>query len=264
MINVPKTVSNEVISAINALIYESDKFRDWNSPKIQAINDAIGQLQKVDARAAFVARGHLAAICGMLEDVDTFFRKALLHPDQASTKHEYWVALANVGLYSKASELGSWLLDSKRGFFGEVWERAASFGQILAVLDHLSEARKTYREELAKEDFSSIELAAKLMRINGLQDHDVIFFLDLMGEVQRAHGMMFSGEFVAQLRVMTPPEESAYIYFTVGAEAGAVEVRAMNRELARLIVEKAPEGAFPKGLVTTFEKSQPQAVRAAA
>jgi hypothetical protein len=44
----------------------------------------------------------------------------------------------------------------------------------------------------------------------------------------------------------------------------AQEIHAMNRQLARLIVEKLPEGAFPKGIVASFAKAPPVELRAVA
>src|SRR5712691_11723019 len=156
MILVPQTIATEVGDALNALIRQSDKFRNWDDPEVQNLVRAIQKLQKVDARAAFVRFGALAAICGNVDDVFEYYRKALLLPGELETKHEYWISLANAGLYSKAQEIGRWLLDPKRGFFLRSWEQAISLGEIAEVWSRLSDAKKTY-PELSEVDFSALE-----------------------------------------------------------------------------------------------------------
>src|SRR6266705_4809577 len=163
MILVPQTIATEVGDAVNALIRKSDKFRNWDDPEVQTVVREIKKLQKVDAREAFVKFGSLAAICGNVEDVFTYYHKALLLPGELETKHEFWVSLANAGLYSKAQEIGSWLLDPRRGFFPKIWQQSVSLGKILEVWNRLSDARRTY-PDLGEIDFSSVESAAAVMQ----------------------------------------------------------------------------------------------------
>jgi len=122
---------------------------------------------------------------------------------------------------------------------------------------------KTY-PELSEVDFSALKGIALLMEARGLTDQDVISVLDLMGEIQRAHRIMFSGGLVSILKVMRPPEDPPYLYFTIQLDASVDEIHAMNRELARLVVERLPEGAFPQGMVASFAKAYPVELRAAA
>jgi hypothetical protein len=263
MINVPQTVATETADALNALVSESDRFRNRNDAKVQTLVRTIEKLQKVDARAAFANLGFLAAICGNVDDVLEYFTKALRLPGEAETKHEFWVSLLNAGLYAKAQEVGSWLLDPKKGFFPKVWQRAVGLGQVLEVWNRLSDAKKTY-PDLSQIDFSTVESAVAMMGAHRLSDQDIGSVLDLMGEIQRAHRIMFSGELVSILRVMRPPEDPAYLYFTIPLDAGVDEIHAMNRELARLVVERIPEGAFPQGMVASFAKAHPVELLAAA
>jgi len=263
MIYVPQTLATETVEALNALIRESDRFRDWNAGEIQALVRALEKLQKVDAREAFVRLGAIAAICGNVDDVFDYFNKALRLPGELETKHEFWVSLGNAGLYSKAHEIGSWLLDPRRGFFQKVWQRAVNMGHVLEVWDRLSGAKKTY-PDLSEVDFSTVENAVALMRANGLSDQNIVSVLDVMGEIQRAHRIMFAGELCAILRVMRPPDDPAYLYFAMPLEASVDEIHAMNRELAKLVVERLPEGAFPQGLVASFAKAYPIELLAAA
>ena len=263
MIHVPQTLATEAVEALNALIRESDRFRDWNAPEIQALVRALEKLQKVDAREAFVRLGSIAAICGDVDGLFEYYKKALLLPGELETKHEFWVSMGNAGLYSKAQEIGSWLLDPKRGFFQQVWQRVVAMGQVLEVWDRLSDAKKTY-PELSQFDFSSVENAVVLMRANGLSDQDIVSVLELMGEIQRAHRIMYSGGLVSILRVMRPPDDPAYLYFTIPLNASVGEIHAMNRELANLVVKRLPEGAFPQGMAASFAKIEPLALRAAA
>jgi len=263
MIKVPQTLSAETAGALNALISESDRFKDWNSAEIQTLVRAVEKLQKVDAREAFVRFGALAAICGDVDGVFEYYKKALLLPDVLETKHEFWTSLLNAGLYGKAQEIGSWLLDAKRGFFQKVWQQAVAAGQVLEVWNRLSDAKRTY-PELSELDFSSVENAVAVMRAHGLTDSDIGSVLDLMGEIQRAHSIMFSGVFVSILRVMRPPEDPPYIYFTIQLDASVDEIHALNRELARLVVERLPEGSYPQGMVASFAKAYSVELRAAA
>jgi hypothetical protein len=263
MIIVPQTLASETVEALNALINESDRFRDWNASEIQTLVRAIEKLQKVDAREAFVRLGALAAICGNVEGVLEYFRKALLLPGAPATKHEFWASLVNAGLYGKAQEIGSWLLDPKRGFFPKVWQLAVSSGQVLDVWNRLPDAKKTY-PDLSQIDFSAIENAVAVMGTNGLSDQDIVSVLDLLGEIQRAHRIMFSGRLVSILKVIRPPEDPAYLYLTMPLDASVDEIHAMNRELARLVVERLPEGAFPQGMVAAFAKAYLTELRAAA
>ena len=263
MIKVPQTLANETVEALNALINESDRFRDWNAAEIQTLVRAIEKLQKVDARQAFVRLGSLAAICGNVDGVLEYHRKALLLPGAPETKHEFWLSLGNAGLYGKTQEIGSWLLDPKRGFFPKVWQSAVSLGQVLEVWDRLPDAKKTY-PDLSQVDFSAVENAVAVMGAHGLSDKAIVSVLDLMGEIQRAHRIMFSGELVSILRVMRPPEDPAYLYFAIPLDASVDEIHAMNRELAKLVVERLPEGAFPQGMVAAFAKAYLIELRAAA
>lgn len=263
MNNVPKTLSDEVVGAINALIHGSDRFRDWSSTEVQSLRPEIKRLQKVDARDAFVRFGALAAICGEVDLMHENFGKALQLPGELATKHEYWVSVVNAALYKEAKEIGTWLLDPKRGFFQEIWRKAVCLGQVREVWNRLEEAKRTF-PELSDVDFSGLKQAASVMEQRRLTDNDIISVLDLMGEVQRAHRIMFSGIWVSNLRVIRPPEEPPYLYFTIPLAADVSEIHAMNRELIRLILEKLPDGAFPGGMVSCFAKAHAVELRAAA
>jgi hypothetical protein len=109
MPNIPQTINIEVCNAINALILGSDRFRDRNDDNVKAIVREIEKLKKVDPRQAFVSLGSLSAICGDVDGVVAYHRKALLLPDQAETRFEYCVSLMNAGLYSFAQEIASGL-----------------------------------------------------------------------------------------------------------------------------------------------------------
>ena len=263
MTNLPQTLADEAVDGLNALIEESDRFRDWDSDEIQTLIRLVEKLQKVDAREAFVRFGAIAAICGNVDDVFKFYSKAMHLPGETETKPEFWSSLGNVGLYGKAQEIGTWLLDPKRGFFQKVWSKAVAMGQILEVWNRLTEAKKIY-PELSQVDFSTLESAATLMETLAISDLDVVSILDLMGEIQRAHRIMFSGQLGSMFRVMRPPEDPPYIYITLPMNASFDEIHAMNRELARLVVEKLPEGVFTKGIVTSFAKAYPAEILVAA
>ncbi len=263
MNKVPQTLHKEVTEGINALIYESDRLRDWNAPEIQVLLRRIEKLQKVDAREAFVRFGALAAICGNVDALFEYYRKAVLLPGEAETKHEFWASMGNAGLYSEAQEIGTWLLDPKRGFFPKIWERTVSIGQVLAVWNRLQEAKRTYLD-LSDVDFSLVERAAAVMRERKLTDENIGSILSLMGEIQRAHRIMFSGALASIPKVLRPPEDPPYLYFAMPLNASVGEIHAMNRELARLVVEKVPAAAFPQGLVASFTKARPVELRAAA
>ncbi|HXM83635.1 MAG TPA: hypothetical protein VN929_17115 [Burkholderiales bacterium] len=263
MNQIPQTLGGEVTADINALISESDRLRDWNAPEIQVLLRRIEKLQKVDARDAFVRFGALAAICGNVDALFEYYRKALLLPGEAETKHEIWVSMGNAGLYSQAQEIGTWLLDPKRGFFPKIWEEAVSIGQVLAVWNRLQEAKRTY-PDLSDVDFSLLERAAAVMRERKLTDENIGSILNLMGDIQRAHRIMFSGTLASILKVLRPPDDPPYLYFAMPLDASVGEIHAMNRELARLVVEKLPEGAFPQGMVASFAKAPPVELRAAA
>jgi hypothetical protein len=263
MNNVPQTLVTEAVDALNSLIKESDRFRDWNAPEIQILVRKLEKLQKVDAREAFVRLGALAAICGNVDDVFAYLNKALLLPGELETRPEFWVSLGNAALYGKAHAIGSWLLEPRRGFFPKIWQRAVNMGHVAEVWDRLSDAKKTF-PELSQVDFSIVESAAAVMRANGLSDQNIESVLDVMGEVQRAHRIMFAGQGGARLRVMCPPDDPAYLYFAIPIDAGVEEIHGMNRELARLVVEELPDGVFPQGMVATFAKTDPLALRAAA
>jgi len=263
MIKVPQTLAGETAEALNALIAESDRFRDWNAAEIQSLVRATEKLQKVDARQAFIRFGAIAAICGNVDGLFEYFKKALLLPGELETKHEFFVSLANAGLYGKAQEIGSWLLDPRRGFFPKIWQRAASMGQILAVWNRLPDAKKTY-PDLSDVDFSNLDRAVAVMKQHQLSDQHIVSIFDLMGEIQRAHKIMFSGALISILRVMRPPEDPPYLYFAIPLDANVSEIHAMNRELARVVVAKLPEGAFPHGMVASFAKAHPVELLAAA
>lgn len=264
MIRLPNTLSTEVLEGFNALIHESDQFRDWYSPEIQELVRALDKLQKSDAREAFVLLGSLAAICGDVDGLFQYYEKALRLPDQITTKREFWSSLANAGLYQKAQHLGHWLLDPKRGFFPAIWKQAASIGLILEVRNGLAQATKTY-PELTKLDFSSIDNAARAMDDRGVSDEEIGGVLDLMGNIQRKHRIMFSGQFVTKVNVMRPPEDPPYLYITLSLSTGVDKIHTMNRELAAAIsAEGLLEGAFPQGVVASFAKASEAELRAAA
>ena len=259
----PQTIAKDIAQGINALIAESDRFRDENSPEVRLLSASIEKLQKVDARLAFISRGALAAVCGNVAEVLTCFQKAILLPEVEFTKHEFWATFGNVGLYGKASELGSWLLEPRRNFFPSSWQRAFSFGQILEVSERLPLAMKAY-PELARNDYTLLNEVAAMMHSGHLNDHVLISILDLMGEIQRAHGVMFAGQDAAHAKVIAPPDDPPYLYLSMQIDADVVEIHAMNRELGRAIVERYPFGAFPEGLVAAFTKAHCQVLRAAA
>lgn len=263
MNNLPQTIATEVSDAINALLVKSERFRDWNDAEIQALVPQIENLQKVDAREAFIRFGALAAICGNVDDVFAYYDKALRLPGEAETKHEFWTSMGNAGLYRKAQEIGSWLLDPKRGFFPKVWQQAIGMGKVLEVSNRWSDAKKTY-PDLAGVDFSNVENAVAIMGTHGLRDQDIVSVLDLMGEIQRAHRIMYAGKLVSILRVMCPTDDPPYLYFTIPLDTNVGEIHAMNRDLARLVVERLPEGAFPQGITASFAKAEPLALSAAA
>ena len=100
------------------------------------------------------------------------------------------------------------------------------------------------------------------MKERELSDHDIVSVLDLVGTVQRAHRIMFSGSFVASYRVIRSPEDPPYVYGTMILKANSEEIHAMNRELVRLVA--LTMGAFPRGLVFSFEKDHQVEFRAAA
>lgn len=263
MIKVPQNIGPETTEALNALIAASDKFRDWNSPEIQTLVHATGKLQKADARVAFICRGSLAAICGEVDLVEEYFRKALLLPDTNSTKYEYHIALANAGLYAKAHALGAWLLEPRRGFFPTMWERAISMGQIRAVCKHVADAQRMY-PELLDTSFDVVEKADSVMKERGLTDEAIASVLDCMGVVQRAHRIMFHGQLVAALKIMRPPEDPPYLYLSMALDTDVTEVRRMNRELATAVIEQLPNGIFPPGVVAAFSRGHLTELKAAA
>lgn len=260
---IPETLGRQTADAINALLAGSDRFRDWGAPEIQALLPVIAKLQKADARQAFILYGSLAAICGDIDKALEYYRKALQLPDQSETKHEFWVSLGNLGLYSKATEIGSWLLEPKRGFFPRVWQQAVSTGLVREAWKHLSEAEKLF-PDLAKVDFSTLERAVQVMEKRQISDEDIVSVLNLMGEVQRAHRIMYSGALISNLRVMNPPEDPPYLYFAIPLDASVTEIQTMNRELTNLLIERLAKGAFPQGVVAAFAKAAPAELRAAA
>lgn len=259
----PETIAKEIGEGINALILQSDVLRSYDDPKVATLLEGATKLQKVDARASFSMRGTLAALCGDIEGTHEFFRKALLQPNQDSTRQEYWVALLNAGLYAAASHEGSWLLEPRRHLFPALWRRIASAGQIREVWARLPQVQQTF-PDLAKEDSSWLESAAAVMSEAGLTDKQLISVLDLMGEVQRAHRMMFNGQLVTHVRVMAPPDDPPYLHLPIWVDGSFALVHQMNRDLARLIVQRMPNGMFPPGVVGSFEKAPLAEVKAAA
>jgi hypothetical protein len=243
MINLTQTIADETTDALNALVQESDRFRDWDTIEVRAFVRELETLKKVDARRAFVLFGSFAAICGKVDEVSEYFSKALRLTNDLHTRGEFWKSFVNVGLYGKAHEIGIWLLDPNRGFFPSFWQMAVSAGQLRATWNRLSDAKKTYPEELSQADFSMLESAIAVLDAHGLSDHDVASVFDLMGEIQRTHRIMFAGQFASKLRVMRPPDDEPYLYFTIPLNASISEIHTMNRELAKLIVERLPAGS---------------------
>jgi hypothetical protein len=264
MINLTQTKADETAKALNALVQESDRFRDWGTIEVRAFVRELEKLQKVDAGRAFILFGAFTAICGKVDEVSEYFSKALRLANDSHTRGEFWKSFVNVGLYGKAHEIGTWLLEPNRGFFPSFWQMAISTGQLRATWNRLSDAKKTYPEELSQADFSMLESAIAVMDASGLDDHDVASVFDLMGEIQRTHRIMFAGQFASKLRVMRPPDDEPYLYFTIPLNASISEIHAMNRELAKLIVERLPDGAFPRGITASFSKAAPAALRSAA
>ena len=134
MIIVPQTLATEVGDALNALIKESDRFRNWDDAEVQTVLPAIKKLQKVDAREAFVRFGSLAAICGNVDDMFAYYHKALLLPGEVETKHEFFASLGNAGLYSKAQEIAvgcsiqGGVFSPKCGSEPSAWAKSLRYG----------------------------------------------------------------------------------------------------------------------------------------
>lgn len=262
MTQVPNTLSQEVLEMINEFIAQSDRFRDWDSTQIQSLLAEIRKLQKVDARAAFIHFGATAAICGNLQALFEYYEKALQHPNQPDTKHEFWVSLGNAGLYKEASELGTWLLEPRRGFFPKIWQTTMSLGQVRETWNRLPDAKRTY-PGLNDVDFSLLQDSVSVMTERGLTDEQIISVFALMGKIQRVHRIMYAGPRPSYLKVMRPPEDPPYLYFTIPLDASVAEVYAMNRELTKSVVYELPTGTYPTGLVAGFAKFQAE-LRAAA
>ena len=248
----PKTIEQEIAEAINALLSRGDRFWDWNGVEVTEIRDKISKLQKVDSREAFAQHGALAAICGRPEDLAEFYRKARLLPNKTETDNQFWRCFSNVGQYSFAHSIGSKLLDPKLGFFPKYWERAVSGGHIREVYENWSATEKTF-PDLNKEDLGVVRDAARVMIDRGLSDADIVAILDLMGEVQREHQIMFSGQHPLILRVIEESEDPSYLYAVMHIDATIDEVQAMNRKVAALVAQRL--GAFPSGLVMSFRKA---------
>ena len=176
---------------------------------------------------------------------------------------EYWTALGNLGLYSAASEQGSWLLDPRRHFFPTIWERAASGGHLLELWDRLPGAIQLF-PDLAKLDFKWLENGVAVMKESGATDKQIFSVFDVMGEVQRAHGLMFAGPLISYLKVMIPPDDPPYLHFAMRTDATFEKLHEMNRALAKTVVRKLPNGMFPPGVVGTFEKAVRAETKAAA
>lgn len=261
--NVPVTLETQISEGINVLISESDGMRNRDESAIVALHSEISKLQKVNAREAFVRFGSLAALCGDVEGTLANFKKALMLPDQENTNNEYWTSLINIGLFAKAKEIGVWLLEPRRGFFLNLWRRALFTGLLLETWRLLPEAKKVF-PELANEDFSQLASTVDVMKKCGLKDQDVISVLDLMGEIQRAHRIMFHGKLASQIKVMHPPEDSAYLYLVVPVDVASEELRNMNRELAHAVVTSLEQGRFPQGISAAFAKAFPVQARIAA
>ncbi len=260
---VPETLAAEIQESLNQLLFQSEKFRDWESPEIQTIIDSLQKLKKIDARMAYCQLGTLSAICARVDDLFDYYSKAAHLPDLQSTNSDFYLSFCNAGLYGKAHELGSWLLSPKRGFFPKFWNRVASFGQILEVSKLLPDAKRTY-PDLAAGDFAVVVDAASVMSLRGFDDDKIFVLLDLMGEVQRKHGTMFAGDVGFSIRVMRPPEDEPYLYLTIPVNESMDYVHAMNRDLTRLIVERLPDGIYPPGLVMSFAKARLETLREAA
>lgn len=261
MSQVPQTLGEEITDEINAYINQGDRFQDWDSPSVVALRTRIEKLQKVNAREAFVSFGSLAAICGYVEGVRDFYRKAMYLPDKDATNAEFYTSFGNVGLYGEAQDIGIRLLDVQRQMYTKIWKKAVSLGLIQTVLSQLPYAKRNW-PELNEVDFGPVERVGAVMREHDVSDKQIGAILDLMGEVQRAHRTMFAGKTVGEFKVISPPEEPQYVFMSVSIDASVPDVHAMNRDLARLVVERM--GAFPSGLVGTFTKAIPTEVRAAA
>ena len=260
---IPKTTGEEIGEGVNALILDGDEFRRFDDPRVVTLWDEATKLQKADARLSFSLRGSMAAICGRIDDTHEYFRKALLHPDIESTRMEYWTALANLGLYSAASEQGTWLLEPKRHFFPAIWERAVSQGHVTEVSNRLAGAKQVF-PDLSKSNFAWLEKAAAVMKESGTSDKQIFAVLDLMGEIQRIHGIMFAGRLATHARVMSPPDDPAYLHLSMPVLVNAGKLREMNSELSKLIVKRLPNGMFSPGLVASFYRAAPAALQAAA
>ena len=260
---VPETLAKEINDGINALILASDEFRDRADAEVVSLFDAAEKLQKVDARASFSLRGSLSAVCGDVDGVREYFRKALYQPNTESTRLEYWIALTNVGLYSEAAKEVAWLLNPRLHMFPTIWERAASSGLVLAVADLLPKARQTF-PELAKADTAAIERIAQFMTERSLADAQVTELLDLMGEIQRSNRIMFAGQLISYAKVMSPPDDPPYLYVTMRVQVNHDQLHQMNRDLVRQVVQRLPGGSFPAGLVAAFQKAPAAQLRAAA
>jgi hypothetical protein len=260
---IPKTTGEEIGEGINALILGSDEFLRLDDPRVVALWDAATKLQKADARMSFSLRGTLAAICGRIGETHEYFGKALLHPDLESTRMEYWTALCNLGLYSAASEHGTWLLEPKRHFFPTIWERAASQGHVTEVFTRLADAKQGF-SDLSNSDFAWLEKAAAVVRESGTSDKQIFAVLDLMGEIQRSHGIVFAGPVATHTRVMSPPDDPAYLHLSMPVAVNAGKLREMNSELSKLVVKRLPNGMFPPGIVASFHRAAPAELQAAA
>ena len=248
----PQTTTIAIQTAIAALIKVSDRFRDWNSDQIIALRDEIEKLHKVDAPTAFNQIGSLAAICGRPDDLAEFYRKARLHPDKLGTNENFWYAFSNAGRYMEAHSVGSQLLHPRHGYFPQIWRRAASRGHLQEVVKLWPVAKKTYRD-LDDDDLAPLQREAAFMTTVGLTDQDVLRVLELMGEVQREHRIMFGGHYPLCFQLHDADSEGpAYLFGKMEIDAEVTEVQAMNRRLAKLVVERL--GAFPDGLVLAFRK----------
>ena len=136
-------------------------------------------------------------------------------------------------------------------------------GHVLEVWNRLADAKKIF-PELSDVDFSALEAIAAVMRDREIADSDIVSILDVMSRIQHQHRIMYSGTFVSFARVIRPPEDPPYLYVTLPLKANVDEVHAMNRKLAKLIVERLPNGAFPQGIVASFVIDLPVETRAAA
>jgi hypothetical protein len=253
----PETLARDITDGINRLLQQSDEFRSIDSPQVLALLEQIEKFSDIDPAEALVRRAAISAICGRAEDLPSLYARALDLSAGGDVRHEFWVNFCNVADYRRAAEVGAWLLDPKNGFFPSVWKQALALGQIRLVASHLMKAQNMFRTKLADEDFSVLGQATKAMQSHALTDQAVIDVLDIAGQIQRAHGIMYSG-IGPSLNVMAPPDEPAYLSVHIPVDVQTTKVHQMNRDLGRAIVERLPARKFPEGLVVSFRQAVKQ------